>query len=179
MLRKGILFDRDGTLIVDKVYLNDPDAIEFLPGAFEALRALRDGGFAFAVATNQSGLARQVVQIENLHEIHRRIESEFARNGIFFSGFYYAPYSVESRHWMRKPNPGMLQAAARDHGFDLARSWMVGDRLTDAEAGRRAGMRTLILTGLDDPDRGKYEPPTATASGLIEAAQRILEHGDR
>ena len=176
MQKKAALFDRDGTLIVDKVYLNDPDAIEYLPDAVEALRLLRDAGYEFAVVTNQSGIARGIVDVANLHEIHRRIAAEFARSGIFFRGFYHAPYSVESLHWMRKPNPGMLEAAAREHGFDPAQSWMIGDRLTDVEAGRRAGMRTLLLEGLDDPDRGKYAGPTASAKGLLEGARKMLAH---
>lgn len=179
MPKKCVFFDRDGTLIIDKVYLNDPDAIEYLPGAIEALRSLRDAGYEFVVVTNQSGVARGLVSVENLNEIHRRIEGEFARGGVFFRGFYSAPFSVESQHWMRKPNPGMLEAAARDHDLDLPRSWMVGDRMTDAEAGRRAGTRTLILEGLDDPDFANYPPATLRADGLIEAASLMLEHDRR
>ena len=100
---KTVFFDRDGTLIIDKVYLNDPDAIEYLPGAFEALRRIRDAGFQMIIVTNQSGIARGLVTLKNLDEIHRRIGDEFARHGVFFKGFYYATYSVESNHFMRKP----------------------------------------------------------------------------
>ena len=76
MKKKAVILDRDGTLIVDKIYLNDPEQIEYLQGVFEALRLLRDHGFVFAVATNQSGVPRGLVQVENLYEIHRRIRGD-------------------------------------------------------------------------------------------------------
>jgi histidinol-phosphate phosphatase family protein len=173
-MRKTIFFDRDGTLIIDKVYLNDPDQIVYLEGVFEALQLLRDEGFQFVVVTNQSGVARGIVSIENLEEIHRRITVEFARHGIEFAGFYHAPYSVESNHHMRKPNPGMLEAAARDHHCDLSRSWIVGDRMSDAEAGSRAGCRSVLLEGVETPESTPYQPPTVVAASILDAAKAII-----
>ncbi len=149
MKKKVVFFDRDGTLIIDKVYLNDPDQIEYLPGAFDTLVQLRDAGFEFAIVTNQSGVARGIVSIENLDEIHRRIRVAYAEHGLEFLGFYYAPYSVESNHPMRKPNAGMLLTAAQEHDIDLSQSWMVGDRMTDVEAGIKAGCRTILLRGVE------------------------------
>lgn len=172
--KKTVFFDRDGTLIIDKVYLNDPDQIVYLPGVFEALRKLRDAGFQFVIVTNQSGVARGIVSIENLNEIHRRIMDEFSRHGIAFAGIYYAPYSVESDHEMRKPNPGMLLSAASDHRADLKSSWMVGDRMSDVEAGHRAGCRTILLSGTDDPAESPFEAPFAVTHGILDAAEAIL-----
>lgn len=172
--KKTIFFDRDGTLIIDKVYLNDPEQIVYLPGAFEALRQLRDAGYQFVIVTNQSGVPRGLVTIENLNEIHRRIADEFTRHGISFAGFYYAPFSVESNHPMRKPNPGMLLAAAADHDIDLEKSWIVGDRMTDAEAGRRVGCRSILLEGVEKAEGSGFEPPTAVASDLLMMAELIL-----
>jgi histidinol-phosphate phosphatase family protein len=173
-MNKTIFFDRDGTLIVDKVYLNDPEQIEYLPGAFAALTLLRDSGYQFIVVTNQSGIARGIVTIENLDEIHRRISVEFARHEIYFRGFYHAPYSVESNHFMRKPNPGMLLTAAGEHGVDLTQSWMVGDRATDIEAGQRAGCRTILLEGIEDANTISRLRPSFVAGDLAQTAQFIL-----
>ncbi len=145
MLNKAIILDRDGTIIVDKVYLNDVAQIEYLPKVFEGLRVMRDLGFRFFVATNQSGIARGIVAIDTLYEIHRVIRHDLAGQGIDIEGFYYAPYSVESNHPMRKPNPGMLEAAARDFNLDLRQSYMIGDRDTDVHAGRAAGTGTIYL----------------------------------
>lgn len=175
-MKKAVIFDRDGTLIIDKIYLNDPDQIEYLPRVFEALGKLRDAGFEFAIATNQSGVARGIVSLENLAEIHRRMTVAFAEHGIEFKGYYYAPYSVESNHPLRKPNPGMLEQAAKENGFDLRKSWMIGDRLSDIEAGHRAGCRTILLEGLNEPNTGNFKDPHYLASDLIAAAEFILKN---
>lgn len=173
-MKKAVIFDRDGTLIIDKIYLNDPEQIEYLPRVFEALQKLRDAGFEFAIATNQSGIARGIVTLENLNEIHRRMKAAFAEHGIEFKGYYYAPYSVESNHPLRKPNPGMLEQAARENGFDLTKSWMIGDRLSDVEAGHRAGCRTILLEGLNEENSNQFKDPHFLASDLVAAAEFIL-----
>lgn len=175
MKKKTIFFDRDGTLIIDKVYLNDPDQIEYLPGAFEALRLFRDAGYQLIVVTNQSGVARGIVSIENLEMIHKRMTDEFARHGVFFAGFYYAPFSVESQHFMRKPNPGMLLAGAEDHQADLKLSWMIGDRATDVEAGHHAGCRSILLEGVESRETIASVKPAFVASGILAATHFILK----
>ena len=173
-MKKAVIFDRDGTLIIDKVYLNDPSKIEYLPGCFEALKQLRDRGFVFAVATNQSGLAKGIVQIRNMDLIHEKMSHDFARHGVFFLGFYYAPFSTDSLHPRRKPGPGMIDDAARDHGLDLRQSWMIGDRMTDIEAGARAGVRSILLEGVETPDRyPHFARPFCVAKNLLEVAQVI------
>lgn len=174
MPRKAIFLDRDGTLIVDKVYLNDPEQIVYLPGVFDALTQFRDAGYALVIVTNQSGVPRGLVSIDNLNEIHRRIEAEFARNGIRFAGIYHAPYSVESDHPMRKPNTGMLEAAAKEHHLDLEKSWIIGDRMSDVEAGHRVGLRSILLAGVERPEESKFKPPTAFVPDLLAAARFIL-----
>ncbi|CAN5446497.1 N/A [soil metagenome] len=176
MPKKTIFLDRDGTLIIDKVYLNDPDQIEYLPNVFEALRLLRDHGYQFIVVTNQSGIARRLVTLENLDETHRRIQGEFAKYGVRFAGFYYAPYSVESDHPIRKPHPGMLLRGALDHAADLKNSWMIGDRRSDIVAGSRAGCRTVLLPGVEDvgANLSAEETPTIVSAGLLPAALEII-----
>lgn len=175
MKRKAVFFDRDGTLIYDKVYLNDPEQIEYLPNEIEALKRLRDAGYVFAVLTNQSGMAKGIVSIENLDEIHSRMRKHFSRNGIDILGFYYAPYNTHTNHKVRKPNPGMLTRAALDFNIDLTQSWMVGDRMTDVEAGARAGCKTILLSGEETPeDFPQYAKPTAIVNGLSAMATAIL-----
>jgi D-glycero-D-manno-heptose 1,7-bisphosphate phosphatase len=144
-MNRAVILDRDGTIIVDKVYLNDISKIEYMPGALEGLREMRDLGFRLIVATNQSGVARGLVAIETLYAIHEKIRGDLAREGISIEGFYYAPHSVESHHSMRKPKPGMLLAAASDFGLDLRQCYMIGDRDTDVLAGQAAGTKTIYL----------------------------------
>ncbi|HMN67442.1 MAG TPA: HAD family hydrolase [Bdellovibrionales bacterium] len=173
-MKPAVILDRDGTLIVDRVYLNDPEQIEYLPGVFQALRLLRDHGFLIAVATNQSGVPRGLVDVRNLDEIHRRIQGKFASEGVDILSFHSAPYMTDNDHWFRKPNPGMIREAASWHDFDLSRSWMVGDRMTDVEAGHRAGCRSVLL-GFTDPVEGSgYAPPEIHAPNLLVAAEEMV-----
>lgn len=174
MKKPAVILDRDGTLIVDRIYLNDPDQIEYLPGVFEALRILRDRGFVFSVATNQSGVPRGMVDVRNLDEIHRRIQAKFALEGVDILSFHSAPFMTDSDHWMRKPNPGMLLEAAEWYNLDLPRSWMVGDRMTDVEAGRRAGCRGVLLGNLEDPKTSEFGAPDIHAPNLLYAAREII-----
>ncbi len=172
--KKAVILDRDGTLIVDKIYLNDPEQIVYLPRVFEALQLLRDCGYVFAVATNQSGVPRGLVDVENLDEIHRRIRAEFSKHGVDILSFHSAPYMTDSNHYYRKPNTGMLDEAASFYNLDLSKSWMIGDRMTDVEAGHRAGSRTVLLGDNEDPrDFPEYAPPTLHTADLYEAAVLI------
>jgi len=175
--KKAIFFDRDGTLIVDKVYLNDPEAIEYLPGIFSALKSLRDAGFIFFVVTNQSGVPRGLVQIPNLNEIHRRMRFAFAEHGVDILNFYYAPFLTHHDHMMRKPNPGMLLQAAEEYGVSLGRSWMIGDRMSDVEAGHRAGTKTILL-GEEDADTSSegFVRPEGIFKSVMDAVPFILKN---
>ncbi len=173
--KKAVLLDRDGTLIVDMVYLNDPERIEYLPGVFEAMRLLRDYNFVFCVATNQSGVARGIVDVRNLDEIHRRIQAKFCSEGVDILSFHSAPYMTSFDHPMRKPNPGMLHEAARWHHLDLSASWMVGDRMTDVEAGHRAGCRSALVGVQENPSAFKqFRPPEIHAPNLLNIAREII-----
>lgn len=146
MKTKAVFLDRDGTIIIDKVYLNDPEQVEFLPGAIEGLRALQAAGFLLIVATNQSGIARGLVQEENLHKIHEKMQTLLATENIRIDRFYCSPHAADSNHPMRKPNPGMLLQAAKDLRIDLASSFMIGDKEIDVEAGHRAGAKSVLVT---------------------------------
>lgn len=174
MKNRAVILDRDGTLIVDLIYLNDPDQIEYLPGVFEALRLLRDEGFKLVVATNQSGVPRGAVDVRNLEEIHRRIRDKFSGEGVDLVSFHSAPYMTDYNHTMRKPNPGMLLEAAQWFNLDLSRSWMVGDRMTDVEAGHRAGTRSALIGTLGNPLDSEFAPPEVFAPNLLMAAQEIV-----
>ncbi|MEQ1876509.1 MAG: HAD family hydrolase [Bdellovibrionia bacterium] len=171
-MKKAVFLDRDGTIIVDKIYLNNVNEIEYIPGAIEGMRVMRDLGYEFVIATNQSGIARGLVTIENLLAIHEKMRGQLAGEGIDVLGFYYAPYAVETNHPLRKPNPGMLLEGARDFGIDLKQSWMIGDRMSDIEAGFNAGTRTILVTTGGAREKSDAVP-TAVCKDLIEAANFI------
>lgn len=174
MSHKAVFFDRDDTLIVDKVYLNDPALIEYLPGTFEGLKLLMAAGFKLFIVSNQSGIARGLVQEENLHAIHRKMQEDFEAEGIHFSAYYYCPYLPNSNHPDRKPNPGMLMRAKKDHNISLEDSWMIGDRLTDIGAGVNAGTRTILLKIPNTRHSDEGPNPDYEVNDLLEAAKIIV-----
>jgi D-glycero-D-manno-heptose 1,7-bisphosphate phosphatase len=151
-MNKAIFFDRDGTLCEDRNYLRRSEDIRILPGVIQALQQLRDRGFQLIIVTNQSGVARGYFTEEELAEIHSVLAARFGHSGIQFAGIYHCPHleGAEAPAYSRpcdcrKPQPGLLLQAASDHGIDLKGSFMIGDKASDIEAGRRAGCRTVLL----------------------------------
>ncbi len=141
---------------------------------FTALRLFRDAGFGLVVATNQSGVPRGLVDVRILDEIHNRLQAKFCSEGIQILSFHSAPYMTDYDHPMRKPNPGMLQEAAHWHNLDLHSSWMIGDRMTDIEAGHRAGTRSALIGMQEKPEDSHYPPPDILSPNLLMAAQEIV-----
>ncbi len=149
-MQKAVFIDRDNTLILNDGDLGDPDRVRLLDGAAEGIRSLGAAGFALVVVTNQGGVARGRYGESDVELVHDRLHELLGREHPI--AFYFCPYhpegSVETytrEHSWRKPAPGMLLAAAEDLDLDLGRSWMVGDQVRDAEAGRSAGCRTILI----------------------------------
>ncbi len=142
-MTRALLLDRDGTLIVDVGYPRDPTLVEPLPGALDALRALQRT-WRLVIVSNQSGLGRGSITQAEADAVHARMISVFAAGGVTFAGAYYCPHVPDAGCPCRKPAPGMLLDAARDLGLDLAASAIVGDKPTDLEAGRAAGVPVRI-----------------------------------
>ncbi|HEY1187157.1 MAG TPA: HAD family hydrolase [Gemmata sp.] len=152
MLREAVFLDRDGTLIEEVNYLSHPDQVRLIPGAAEAVRRLNDLGVLVVVVTNQSGVARGYFPESRVVEVHERLIALLAERGAVVDAFYFCPHHPKEGIGVyrvtcgcRKPKPGMLLAAARDLGIDLAGSWMIGDKPCDAEAGLAAGCRALLV----------------------------------
>ena len=151
-LRPAVFLDRDGTLNVEKDYLHRIEDFAFIPGAAEAVCRLKAAGFLVIVATNQSGVARGYYPHDAVARLHDHLQAELRRVGAEIDAFYVCPhhpreglgaYRIDCD--CRKGAPGMLLQAARDHGVDLGRSYMVGDKLADIEAGRAAGCAALLV----------------------------------
>ncbi|CAA7612162.1 D-glycero-beta-D-manno-heptose 1,7-bisphosphate 7-phosphatase [Magnetospirillum sp. UT-4] len=146
--RRFVLIDRDGTLNVEKHYLSDPDDFVLIPGAGAAIRRLKDAGFGVAVITNQSGIARGYFDLARLDRIHARMTELLAAEGAAVDGVYLCPHGPDDDCACRKPLPGMVEQAVAEHGFDPARSVMIGDKEVDVELGLAVGAETfLVRTG--------------------------------
>jgi D-glycero-D-manno-heptose 1,7-bisphosphate phosphatase len=159
-LRPAVLFDRDGVLNVDAGYTHKVEDLVWTPGAREAVRRLNDAGVLVLVVTNQSGVARGFYDEAAVDAFHAEMRAQLAEVGARFDGVYSCPYHstgvverfLHPDHPDRKPNPGMLLRAMAEHGADPARTVMIGDKGSDLEAARRAGvegMRYAHGTDLD------------------------------
>ena len=147
-LSAAVFVDRDGTIIEDCDYCSDPKDVKIFPGVPEALRRLKSNGFKLIIITNQSGIGRGLFTLEQ----YRAVEAEVLRqlgDGLLDAS-YFCPDAPSQQCNCRKPATGMIVAAAREHQLDLSRSFLVGDKETDVECGRNAGVRTIrVRTGFD------------------------------
>lgn len=145
-MTRALFLDRDGTLITDVGYPRDPALVEPLPGAVDALREL-GRSWKLVIVSNQSGIARGLITEAEAAAVHARVVEVFTQGGVTFAGTYYCPHAPDAGCRCRKPAPGLLLDAARDLGLELATSAMIGDKPSDLEAGRAAGVAQLVLVG--------------------------------
>ncbi len=147
-MNRAVFLDRDGTIIVHKPYLADPEQVELVPGGTEALRKLQDAGFLLIVITNQSVIGRGWATKDQVDATNQRIAARYAEHDVTFTAHYYCPHAPDDPCDCRKPKPGLLLQAAREHDIDLDQSYMIGDNPSDIEAGQNANLRqNLFLTG--------------------------------
>jgi D-glycero-D-manno-heptose 1,7-bisphosphate phosphatase len=171
--------DKDGTLVDDVPYNVDPAAMRLAYGAEEALRTLTAAGFRVVVVSNQPGVTLGRFDESALRLVHRRLDELCASAGSRLAGFYYCPHAPADSGVgceCRKPEPGLVERALRDHGADPRRSWMVGDILDDIEAGRRAGCRTVLVDNGNETEwrRGPVRRPHHVVRDLAQAARLIV-----
>lgn len=149
--RKAVFFDRDG--VINKKapphdYVKSWEEFEFLPQVFSSLKAVRDKDYLIFIISNQAGVARGFLSLDDLEQIHRRMEEEFRRRGVEIAKVYFCPHGYQEGCLCRKPKPGMLLEATKDFGLDLKKSFLVGDSKADVAAARAAGCKTILtLTG--------------------------------
>lgn len=178
--RRAVFLDRDGTLNVEKDYLFRPEEFEFILGAPQAVRRLKAAGFLVVVVTNQSGVARGFYGEAEVERLHRHVQQLLVPFDTSIDAFYFCPhhpvdgigrYRVDCD--CRKGRPGMLLQAAREHRIDLSRSYMIGDKPADIEAGTAAGC-TPILVRTGYGAKVKVEC-SLQADDLPEAVELILQ----
>ena len=183
ILRRAAFLDRDGTIGEELGYVNHIDRFQIFPFAAEAIRQLNQADIPVIVVTNQSGIARNIFPESLVHEVHKKMVAELAKGGAWIDAIYFCPHKTEDSCECRKPNPGLILRAAREHGLDLGASWVVGDRYADLEMGHAAGARgILVMSGYG---RGEYElhggtwprQPDAVAENLSDAVRHILQTG--
>jgi len=182
MTNRAVFLDKDGTLVEDVPYNVNPDLMQLTPGAEEGLRSLHAAGYKLIIISNQSGIARGYFPEEALVAVEKRSHQMLAEMGVPLAGFYYCPhhpdgsvpnYSINC--FCRKPEPGLILRAAREHDISLAQSWFIGDILNDVEAGQRAGCKTVLIDNGNETE-WIFSPlrlPDYIATDLADAARLI------
>ena len=186
-MKRAVFIDRDGTISEEVGYINHASRFRTFPYAAAAVKHLNDNGWLAIVITNQAGVARGYFSEDLIQTVHEQMMEELASGGARLDAVYYCahhpsvgqpPYRVDCD--CRKPKPGLISRAAKDFDIDLAGSWMVGDRYSDVELARNAGVKSaFVMSGYG---RGEWEhqrltwtaEPDLVAEDLLEAVRRIV-----
>ena len=181
-LRKAVFLDRDGTINEEKNYLHRIEDFAFIPGVPLAIRRLNQAGFLVIVVTNQSGVARGYFEMADVRRLHDHVACRLASEQAHVDGFFICPHHPEAGQGLwrkqcdcRKGAPGLLLQAAEQLHVDLSRSFMVGDKEADMEAGQRAGCTPLlVMTGYGSETARSIDPAIGRFASLVEAVNFIL-----
>src|SRR6185437_1293527 len=137
-MEKAIFLDKDGTLILDVPYNVNPSLVTLTKHAIEGLQKLSKAGFRFYLISNQQGISLGYFTANDLIPIRKKLENIFLTHGITLNDFYFCPHGDKDSCFCRKPQPGLILQAAKDHQVDLKHSWMIGDSASDIQAGKKA-----------------------------------------
>ena len=188
MKQPAVFIDRDGTLSEEVGYLNHPSRFSLFAYSSAAIKLLNDNGWLAIVVTNQAGVARGYFSEDIIHEIHDRLTREMEHDGASLDAIYYCahhpsvgepPYRMECD--CRKPKAGLIRRASSDFEIDLAASWMIGDRYSDIELARNAGLHSaFVLSGYGrgewEYQRTKWEhQPDMVCENLFQAVKSIID----
>lgn len=171
--RAAVFIDRDGTLVEEVNFLSRVEDLRLFDFTAEAISRLKAAGFLAIVITNQSGIGRGIFDEAAMHAIHDEIDATLP-GGI--DGFYHCPHLPDEQCTCRKPGLGMIEAACSDFDIDLGRSWMIGDKRIDVEAGFNAGIGTaMVMTGYGEKQVNDLQRrPDVVADNLLDAVTEIL-----
>jgi D-glycero-D-manno-heptose 1,7-bisphosphate phosphatase len=188
MKKTAVFIDRDGTISEEIGYVNHPSRYRVFPYSPQAIKLLNDAEYLAILITNQAGVARGYFKEEVIGMVHDILRQTLAGGGAQLDAIYYCPHhpSVGEPPYRfdcncRKPKPGLIEQAAKDFDIDISRSWMIGDRYSDTELARNAGLKSaLVLSGYGrgeweyQRDAWKYEPDLI-AEDLLDAIKQILQ----
>ncbi|HET7586423.1 MAG TPA: HAD family hydrolase [Gemmatimonadaceae bacterium] len=180
--RPAVFLDRDGTIIVDTGYVRDPDTVQLVSGAAGAIARLNAAGLPVIIVSNQSGIGRGILTEEMFARVQARVESLLAQEGAHVDATYICPHAPDAEPpcECRKPGTRLFTRAAEEHGIDLTRSWLVGDRYRDVAPAQALGARALLVPTWQTPtdDMLRAAATVRIASSLAAAVERILAaHG--
>ncbi|MDE2572443.1 MAG: HAD family hydrolase [bacterium] len=146
-MTRAAFLDRDGTIMADVGYPSDPRQVHLVPNAIEGLKLLREHGYALVVVSNQSGIARGMLTLQDAQRVNDEVQRLLTQGGAHVDAFYLCPHRDRDGCDCRKPKPGLIEQAIREHGYAREGSVAIGDRPRDIEAGRAARVKTVRILG--------------------------------
>jgi D-glycero-D-manno-heptose 1,7-bisphosphate phosphatase len=179
-MRQAVFLDRDGVIIENRPdHVKNWAEVDFLEGAMSALRRLSQTPWAVVVVSNQGAVGRGLLDETTMRELQQRIVAEVTQHGGRIDASYLCPHHPDDGCDCRKPSPGMLRQAAREHQLDLRHSWLVGDAVTDLQAAQAAGVRGIMVRTGRGTQQESLLPPDANwlvVDNLEAAVEYILEN---
>lgn len=183
IMKRAVFLDRDGVIVEDSNYVYRTDQLRLIPGSAEAIKLLNENCFLTIIVTNQAGVAKGYFTERDIMLFNNSMKEMLIEHGAHIDAIYYCPHHPDAKIekykincYCRKPKPGMLEEAEKDFNIDIKQSFMIGDKLSDVNAGKYVGCRTImVLTGY-----GKYEPKNDRidyiAQNLYSAVRYILSY---
>jgi D-glycero-D-manno-heptose 1,7-bisphosphate phosphatase len=171
----AIFLDRDGTINEEILYLHDPEKFKLLPNAIEGIKKFSDMGYRIVIVSNQPGIGMGYFSEEDFYKVNREMLGHFSKENILVDKIYFCPHSKSEKCSCRKPEQALIKRAKEELNIDIQNSFFIGDKTSDMETGRRAGMRTvLVKTGFQGKDAEFPGEPDYRADDLLDAANYIL-----
>ncbi len=184
MKHHAIFLDRDGTINHDSGYIKNPSEVVLLPGVSEGIKKLKNEfGFKTIVVSNQAGVAKGIMTIADVEAVNVRINNLLKKDGTEIDAFYYCPFHPDfdppEKSICRKPSPFMIVQAAEEHGIDLSKSYVIGDKTSDIESGISAGVKTILIISEDNRNEisilhNLEKKPNFTAANFKEVCDFII-----
>jgi D-glycero-D-manno-heptose 1,7-bisphosphate phosphatase len=179
-MEKVVFLDRDGVISKDSPdHIKSWEEFHFLPRVKDAIRLLTENEFNIIVITNQSVIARGMTTVDELEQMHANMVKEIEKEGGKIVDIYYCPHHPDDGCSCRKPEPGMLLKAIKDHNVDSKKSFMVGDRMMDVKVGKKVGTRAIIIPsklGKKEMKEEKNIKPDYIAKDLYDASKWIIKN---
>lgn len=161
--RPVVFLDRDGTLIEERNYLGDAAKVSLVPGCISALRSLQAHGFGLIMVTNQSGVGRGLITVEQVDEVNSRLEELLAEHDVLLDKIFVCIHHPDDNCQCRKPRDGMVVEASQIFDIDIAGSWVIGDKCSDVGLGDNIGARTVLIR----PDEIEVDAEDCAATKVV------------